>query len=529
MTDKMQILFAMVGYMLVVILIGVFFAKKSQANSENYFLGGRSLGPWVAAMSAEASDMSGWLLMGLPGVAYWCGIADAAWTAIGLAVGTYINWLLVSRRLRAHSIVFGDSITIPDFLSNRFHEKKKVILGISAIFILIFFTVYAASCFVTCGKLFSGLFGYSYHSMMIVGAVFVLIYTAIGGFLAESASDFMQSIVMIVALIGVLVVGVVHAGGIGAVIENARSIDGYLSFFSTATPVTDANGVQQAVNGVAQFGSGEKYSWLTICSCLAWGLGYFGMPQVLLRFMAIRRSSELKRSRRIATVWVLISLTAAVCIGVLGRYILPTDAALATKSGAENVFAALSQLLFHPVLAGVIMAGILAATISSSDSYLLIAASAVSKNLFDGIVKKDATDKQVMKVSRVVLVLIAIIGMAIAWKENSVIFDIVSFAWSGFGATFGPIILLSLFWKRVNRAGAIAGMLSGGIMVFVWKLLIAPFGGVFAIYELLPAFIISCIFIVVVSLLTKAPSDEINECFEKARHYKDDNTIDEKV
>ena len=312
MGDKLQILFAMVGYMLIVILIGVFFAKRAQANSENYFLGGRSLGPWVAAMSAEASDMSGWLLMGLPGVAYWCGLADAAWTAIGLAVGTYINWLLVSKRLRSYSIVSGDAITVPDFLSNRYHEKKKVILGVSALFILVFFTVYAASCFVTCGKLFSGLFGYSYHSMMIAGAIFVLIYTAIGGFLAESASDFMQAVVMIIALVGVLVFGTAHAGGINAVIENAKGIPGYLSLVNLATPVTDANGVQQATGSVPLFGEASRYGFLTILSTASWGLGYFGMPQVLLRFMGIRKGSELKRSRRIAIVWVVISLTAAV-------------------------------------------------------------------------------------------------------------------------------------------------------------------------------------------------------------------------
>ncbi len=521
MNDKLQILFAMVGYMLIVILIGVFFAKKAQANSENYFLGGRSLGPWVAAMSAEASDMSGWLLMGLPGVAYWCGLADAAWTAIGLAVGTYINWLLVSKRLRAYSIVSGDSITIPDFLSNRFHEKKKLILGISAMFILIFFTVYAASCFVTCGKLFSGLFGYSYHSMMIAGAVFVLIYTAIGGFLAESASDFMQAVVMIIALVGVLVFGTAKAGGINAVIDNARDIPGYLSLVNIASPVTDANGVQQAASGAPLFGDASSYGFLTILSTVSWGLGYFGMPQVLLRFMAIRKSSELKNSRRIAVVWVVISLTAAVSIGVIGRAVLPTDVALATKSGAENVFAHLSKLLFHPVVAGVIMAGILAATISSSDSYLLIAASAVSKNLYEGIIKKDADDKQVMRVSRFMLMAITVIGMIIAWNENSVIFEIVSFAWSGFGATFGPIILFSLFWKRTNRAGAIAGMVSGGVMVFVWKLLLKPLGGVFGIYELMPAFLISCIFIIAVSLLTEKPSEELIEEFEKARNYKE--------
>ncbi len=505
--------------MLIVIAIGLFFAKKSQANSENYFLGGRSLGPWVAAMSAEASDMSGWLLMGLPGVAYWCGIADAAWTAIGLAIGTYVNWLIVSKRLRAYSIVSGDSITVPDFLSNRYHEKKKVILGISAVFILIFFTIYAASCFVTCGKLFSGLFGYSYHSMMLVGAAFVLVYTILGGFLAESASDFMQAVVMICALVGVLVCGTLHAGGIDAVIENARNIPGYFSLTSIASPLTDSDGVQQAANGAPLFGEASKYGFLTIISTLSWGLGYFGVPQVLLRFMAIRKTSELKRSRRIATVWVLISLTAAVFIGVIGRAILPTDAALATQSGAENVFAHLSQLLFHPVIAGVIMAGILAATISSSDSYLLIAASAVSKNIFEGIVKKNASDKQVMHVSRIVLILITLVGMGIAWNEKSVIFEIVSFAWSGFGATFGPIVLFSLFWKRTNRAGAIAGMLSGGAMVFIWKLLLKPMGGVFGIYELLPAFLVSCIFIVVVSLCTAKPSAEMAEEFEKARTY----------
>lgn len=520
MDSKLQLFLAMVGYMLIVILIGVFFAKKAQASSENYFLGGRSLGPWVAAMSAEASDMSGWLLMGLPGVAYWCGIADAAWTAIGLAAGTYVNWLLVSKRLRSYSIVAGDAITIPDFLSRRFREKKKVILGIAAAFIIIFFTVYAASCFVTCGKLFSGLFGFDYHVMLMVGAVFILIYTALGGFLAESVSDFLQAVVMIVALVGVLGFGVFKAGGIGAVLENAKAIPGYLSLTQMATPIVNENGVQQVVGNMPLFGRASSYNFLTILSTLSWGLGYFGVPQVLLRFMAIRKGTELKRSRRIATVWVLISLTAAVLIGVLGRSLLATDPSLGTQSGAENVFANLAQTLFPPVLAGVVMAGILAATISSSDSYLLIASSAVSKNLFEGIIKKDATDKQVMWVSRCVLVAIALVGLGIAWNENSVIFEVVSFAWSGFGATFGPLVLFSLFWKRTNRAGAIAGMLGGGSMVFIWKLLLKPLGGIFGIYELLPAFLFSAILIVVVSLLTEKPSAEIEADFEAARSYQ---------
>ncbi|HIR96323.1 MAG TPA: sodium/proline symporter PutP [Candidatus Merdisoma faecalis] len=515
--DTLKILLAMIGYMLVVIGIGLYFAKRAQANSENYFLGGRSLGPWVAAMSAEASDMSGWLLMGLPGVAYWCGLADAAWTAIGLALGTYVNWLIVAKRLRRYSAVAGDSITIPDFLSNRFHEKKKVILGISALFILVFFTVYAASCFVTCGKLFSTLFGTSYHSMMIAGAVFVLVYTFIGGFLAESASDFMQAVVMVIALLTILILGTNAAGGLGNVIENAAQIPGYLSLTAQATPVTDAAGVQQAAGGVPLFGEAGSYGFLTIISTLSWGLGYFGVPQVLLRFMAIRKEGELKQSRRIATIWCVISLAAAVIIGIIGRSLYPVEETLATASGAENVFVVLSQALLPAVLAGIIMAGILAATISSSDSYLLIAASAVSKNLYEGILKKNqADDKKVMNLSRIMLLLIAVVGMIIAWDEDSVIFNIVSFAWAGFGATFGPVMLFSLFWKRINRPGAIAGMLSGGVMVFVWNLLLKPMGGIFGIYELFPAFVISCIVIVVVSLATEAPSGEIEKEFELA-------------
>ncbi len=519
---KLDILFSMAGYMLIVIFIGVYFAKRSQENSKSYFLGGRSLGPWVTAMSAEASDMSGWLLMGLPGLAYFNSPAEATWTAIGLAVGTYVNWLVVSKRLRSYSIISGDAITVPDFLSNRYHEKKKVILGVAALFILIFFTVYASSCFVTCGKLFAGLFNADYHTMMLLGAAFVILYTILGGFLAESVSDLMQAIVMIIALVGVLVFGVREAGGFAAVIENAKAIPGYFSLTQTANPIVDANGVQQVVDGVAQFGEPGKYDWLTILSTLSWGLGYFGIPQVLLRFMAIRKSSELKSSRRIATVWCVISLAAAVMIGVIGRSIFPAHEALSTASSAENVFAQLAQLMFHPIVAGVVMAGILAATISSSDSYLLIAASAVSKNIFEGIIKKDATDKQVMTVSRVVLLLIAVVGTIIAWDENSVIFNVVSFAWAGFGATFGPIIIFSLFWKRTNRAGALAGMIAGGATVFIWKLLLKPMGGLWGIYELLPAFVISCIAIVVVSLLTKKPSAEIEAEFEKAKTYKDE-------
>ncbi len=513
--DKFQIMLAMFIYMAAVIVIGLVYARRANASSENYFLGGRSLGPWVTAMSAEASDMSGWLLMGLPGVAYWCGLADAFWTAAGLAVGTYVNWLLVSKRLRRYSIRANNSITLPEFFSNRFRENKKIICTLAAVFILIFFTVYASSCFVTCGKLFAALFGQPYIPMMILGAVFVLVYTILGGFLAESASDFMQGIVMFVALGVIVIISVVKAGGFSAIIENARSIPGFFEFFGLANPTVDANGVQQIVNGIPQFSNSLPYGFLSVVSMLAWGLGYFGMPQVLLRFMAIRKEKELKSSRRIAMVWVVISLAVAVFIGIAGRQLFPT--ALATKPDSENIFILLSTSFLPPLLAGFVMAGILAATISSSDSYLLIAASAFAKNIYQGIVKKKATDKQVMTMSRITLLVIALIAVFIALDEDSVIFNIVSFAWAGFGATFGPIMLFSLFWKRTTRAGAIAGMAGGAVMVFVWKLLISQLGGGFAIYELLPAFIFSCICIVVVSLLTEKPSEEIEDDFEAVR------------
>ncbi len=509
-----QILVAMVVYMAAVIAIGIVYAKKANKNSDNYFLGGRSLGPWVTAMSAEASDMSGWLLMGLPGVAYWCGLADAAWTAIGLAIGTYLNWLIVSKRLRRYSIRANNSITLPDFFSNRFREKNKVIMTLAALFILIFFTVYAASCFVTCGKLFAQLFGAPYVAMLIVGAIFVLLYTLLGGFLAESASDFMQGIVMIVALSVIVVIGTVNAGGVGAIIENSKTIPGFLEFFGMANPTT-VDGVQTVVDGAPQFGEKLPYGILSVFSMLAWGLGYFGMPQVLLRFMAIRDEKELKPSRRIAMVWVVISLAVAVFIGIMGRTLFPTEHL--TKSAAESIFITLSTSSLPAILAGFVMAGILAATISSSDSYLLIAASAVAKNVFQGVIRKKATDKQVMLVTRITLLVIALVAILIALDEDSVIFTIVSFAWAGFGATFGPLMLFSLFWKRTTRAGAVAGMISGAGMVFLWKLVISKIGGVFAIYELLPAFIFSSICIVVFSLLTKKPSAEIEADFEAVK------------
>jgi sodium/proline symporter len=517
--ENYQILIVMCLYMALVIGIGLFFAKRANENSENYFLGGRSLGPWIAAMSAEASDMSGWLLMGLPGVAYFYGLSDAIWTAIGLLIGTYINWLIVAKRLHAYSIIAGDSITIPDFFSNRFKENKKIIMAIAALFIMVFFTVYASSCFVSVGRLFSTLFGIKYQYMMIAGAIFVILYTFLGGFLAESTSDFMQALVMIAALVGVLVTAVLSTGGFGVVLDNLNQIPGFLEFFGISSP-TMVEGVQQiSESGAPLFGEAGAYGFLTILSTLSWGLGYFGMPQVLLRFMAIRSHKEIKKSRRIATIWCAISLFAAVFIGLIGRTAFPT--AHLNSVDAEKIFITMSTHYLPTVLAGLAMAGILAATISSSDSYLLIASSAVSKNIYQGLFHKKATDRQVMRMSRIVLLAITLIGIIIALDENSVIFTVVAFAWAGFGATFGPIMLFSLFWKRTTRAGAIGGMLAGGITVFVWKMIIRPMGGIFGIYELLPAFVISCIVIIIVSLCTKEPGQEMLAEFEQAKAYRD--------
>lgn len=513
--EHLPVLSAMVLYMAVIIGIGFFYAKTANESSENYFLGGRSLGPFVTAMSAEASDMSGWLLMGLPGVAYFTGLSDAFWTALGLGVGTYLNWLLTAKRLRIYSHIAKDSITIPDYFSNRFHEEDHKIMTVCALFILIFFTVYASSCFVTVGKLFSNIFGFSYVSMMIAGAVFVVVYTYLGGFLAESVSDFMQSVVMILALGCTVIFGIRAAGGVDVVLENLRNFPGFLDFFNTATPVLK-DGVQQVADGVPLFADeATPYGFLAILSTMSWGLGYFGMPQVLLRFMAIRDAEEIKTSRRIATIWVFISLYIAVWIGLAGRFLFPTD--LLTASDAESVFIEMAHMLMPPFIAGIMMAGILAATISSSDSYLLIASSAVAKNLYQGIFRKEAGDFEVMRVSKITLMVIAIIAALLALDEESVIFQIVSFAWAGFGATFGPIMIMSLFWRETTKEGALAGIVTGGVMVFVWKLLIKPLGGIFGIYELLPAFLLSLLAIVLVSKMTPKNPEVLREYEEYQR------------
>ena len=495
------IIATIVIYLVGMLLVG-FVYSKSNEDSTDFYLGGRKMGPLVTAMSAEASDMSSWLLMGMPGLAYLTGIASPGWTAIGLAVGTWLNWLIVARRLRRYSANL-NAITVPQFLSLRFHDQRNLLNALGAVIIIVFFIPYTASGFAACGKLFNSLFGVDYMIAMILSAVVIVGYTIMGGFRAVSTTDLIQSVVMSMALIAVLVYGVSVAGGWDVVLDNARSLPGYLTMMAS--------------HNVAD-NSATSYSLLDIASTMAWGLGYFGMPQVLLRFMGIRSEHELGRSRRVAIIWVVISMAAAVFIGVVGRSVAGLD--YLSNNDAENIFIDAATSYLPPILAGFACAGVLAAAISSSDSYLLISASAVSQNLYRGVFKKDATEKQVMWCSRITLVIITTVAMAIAWNSNSTIFGITSFAWAGFGAAFGPLMLLSLFWKRTTYQGAIAGMVAGGAMVFFWKLVLKPLGGMFGIYELLPAFIFSVLMIVVVSLCTAEPDAQIAEEFDKVKSGK---------
>ncbi len=502
----------MLIYFVVVVVIGFIYAKRSNSSSEEYFLGGRGLGPWLTALSAEASDMSGWLLMGLPGVAYFTGASDAMWTAIGLAIGTYLNWKFVAKRLRKYSEKANNSITVPDFFSNRFHDNKHILMTIAAIIILLFFSIYTGSCFVTCGKLFATLFGWDYATMMVIGAIIVFLYTFMGGYLSVCTTDLIQGCLMFLALGTVFIGSVTAAGGVENTVAFLQSIPGFLSGVEIATPVLDASGNQVVEDGAPLFGEAGAYGLITIISGLAWGLGYFGMPQVLIRFMSVRHSSEIKKSRIIAMIWLVVSLSSAVCIGLIGRAVIPTE--FLTQASAESVFIVLSRMLLPSFFCGLVVSGIFAAAMSSSSSYLLISGSAVATNIFKGLIKRDATDQQVMIVARLTLVAVLLFGIFISMDQNSSIFNIVSYAWAGFGASFGPLMLLSLYWRRTTLQGAVAGMLSGAATVIIWSNFVAPLGGWFGVYELLPGFVVSLLVIIVVSLLTKEPSKEVTDDFD---------------
>ena len=497
------ILIAFAAYMGMMLLIGASYMKTGKS-TEDYFLGGRKLGGWVVALSAQASDMSGWLLMGLPGSVYALGTGQM-WIAVGLFLGTVANWLIISGRLRRYTIVANNSLTLPAYFENRFHDKKRILLGISSVVIVIFFLVYTASAFASGGKLFSTVFGCSYHVSLTIGAVIILAYTFMGGFMAVCTTDFVQGMLMLVALVTVPVVAFALMGGnVGAALEQ--------------TGVTAANFLNVMKNGENNFSAVE------IISQLAWGLGYCGMPHILVRFMAVKNHKELNKSKGIAIVWVAISLAFAVVIGVLGRaYLYPTILG-ADGGSTEIVFIEMIKQVFTvdirlPIIAGLFLCGILAAIMSTADSQLLVTASSMSEDIYKGIIKRDASEEKVMKVSRYTVLAVAVLAYLIAWDPNSSIMGLVSNAWAGLGAAFGPTVLMSLFWKRCNLQGAVAGIVSGGLTVIVWDYIPliggATLGAATGLYSLAIGFLISIVLIIIVSLCTKAPDASIVAEFDR--------------
>ena len=490
-------------YLAMMIVIGAVYMKKT-SSSEDYFLGGRGLNGWVAALSAQASDMSGWLLMGLPGAIYSLG-SGQIWIAVGLFIGTVLNWVCISGRLRKYTIVANNSMTIPAFFENRYRDKKKILLLISSIVIVVFFLVYTASALAAGGKLFNTVFGLDYHVALAIGAAVILCYTFMGGFMAVCVTDFVQGTLM---LIGLLVVPLVA----------------YFLLPGNLTDLITQSGVTGGANAYLNpFINGDRpYTFVEIFSQLAWGFGYCGMPHVLVRFMAVR--SE-KKSWVIAIIWDLLSLTAAFAIAVIGRaYLLPTILGENGAASSESVFIEMIRKVFTsqlalPFIGGLFLCGILAAIMSTADSQLLVTASAVSEDLYHNFIKKDADSKEILRVSRITVIVIAIIAFAIAWDPNSSIMGLVSNAWAGLGAAFGPIVVMSLFWRRTNLQGAIAGMVTGGLTVIIWDYIPLvggqTLGTYTGLYSLAVGFLLSLVVIVIVSLLTKAPSKEITDEFDK--------------
>lgn len=507
------ILLAFAVYMLGMIIIGATTAKKNK-NADDYFLGGRNLGGWVAALSAQASDMSGWLLMGLPGCIYAYG-TNQAWIAIGLFIGTVLNWLFISGRLRRYTIKAGNAMTIPEYLSNRFRDKHNILKAISAIVIVVFFLVYTASAFAAGGKLFDLVTDLDYHQALTLGAVVILAYTFLGGFLAVCKTDFIQGMLMLVAILAVPMIAVMLMGTgniIPNLIDSGLTVDAkdYLNIFSV---------------------DGEPIGAMSVASQLAWGLGYCGMPHILVRFMAIKDEKELSKSKKIGIVWVLLSLAVACIIGVIGRAYLFPKVLGETNAEYENVFIEMIMKVFMEdtnlaFIGGLLLCAVLAAIMSTADSQLLVSSSAVANDLCHGVFFKKLTEKQVLVIAKVTVIIIAIIAYIIAWNPNSSIMLLVSDAWAGLGSAFGPTILMSLYWKRTNIYGAAAGMISGGLTVIIWdyikfidmageKVTLGTYTGA---YSLLIGFFVSLLFILVVSLVTPKVDDEVIKEFEDVKN-----------
>lgn len=487
--SDIAVLIAFAIYLLAMLSIGVYYSRSQQRLSD-YILGGRSLGPWITSMSAEASDMSGWMLMGVPGLAYSTGVS-ASWIAIGITIGTYLNWHFVSQRLRNYTEIANNSLTMPDYLKNRFHDDQNLIRIISAIFILIFFLIYTSSGFVAGGKLFEAVFGISYFSALLLSAGVVVVYTFMGGFMAVCWTDFIQGCMMFLAIVLVPVVGMVAVGGPG---EVAARIAASSPQLFDMIPDTSATGV------------------IAIISALAWGVGYFGQPHILVRFMAIGNPDELVKSKHIAMTWVIISLAAAVLVGLVGKIVVTPPL---TGADTEKVFLIMSQQLFPPFATGLILSAVLAAIMSTASSQLLVTASAISKDFYHTFVRKNASDRELIYVSRLTVLVVAALAIVLALNPDSYILTMVSYAWAGFGAAFGPTILLSLYWKRMTKNGALAGIIVGGMTVLIWKQF-AWFG----LYEIVPGFLFSLLAIYIVSKLGKEPSPEIQNEFQHAIQLK---------
>jgi sodium/proline symporter len=481
---------AFILYLAGMMFIGVLHYRRMNTIAD-YILGSRSLGSWVTSMSAEASDMSGWLMLGLPGYAYAAGI-NAGWIALGLVIGTYINWKVVAGRLRSYTQVANDSLTLPDYLQNRFHDRSQILRIVSAVFILLFFLVYTSSGFVACGKLFNTVFGFPYFWAMLLGAAVVIFYTFLGGFMAVCWTDFVQGVLMFFAILMVPITAMALLGG---PVVTCKSIAGVNPQFLNPFAAAD----------------GSSLSPIAIISLMAWGLGYFGQPHILVRFMAIKSVRQIPQARRIAMVWVILTLGAAVAVGLVGRVFLRD-----TLSGTatETVFMIMSNKIFYSFIAGIILSGILAAIMSTASAQLLVTASAISQDLYKTLIRHNAGEKELLWVSRWTVIIVALLAVMLGVNPDNLVLDLVAYAWAGFGATFGPVIVMSLFWKRMTRNSALAGIIVGGITVLVWKQY-AWFG----LYEIVPGFLLAIITIIVVGLLDGEPSPEIQQEFEHSRQF----------
>ncbi len=500
------IIIAFILYFVVVLGIGYYFYNRTH-NMEDYVLGGRELNPYVSAMSAQASDMSGWLLLGLPGSIYLCGIGKI-WIGIGLAIGSYLAWLFIAKRLRIYSEKCGNALTVPEFFSNRFRDEKGHLRLLSSIVILVFFTFYVTSGFVAGGNVFIAIFGndIDYHVAVWITAAIIIVYTFMGGFKAVCWTDFVQALLMLVAVIVVPLAALGEIdGGWDHMISFVNSeVDNFTNIF---------------------YVSGEPIGAIALLSCLAWGLGYFGMPHIIIRYMAIKKPEEVKIARRVGTAWIIVALTGAALIGMVGCAYAP---GMTTSANAQTVFLIMVGGIFTSVIAGILYAALMAAVMSTADSQLLVASSAVTNDLYSKFSKNEASDEKLMWISRGVVVAVAIIAAIFAMDKESSIMSIVEFAWGGFGAAFGPIMILALFWKRINAKGALAGMLTGFVVDVIWNTFFTA-GGIIpgllkvdwclvdtGLYELLPAFVLALIMAVIVSLLTEEPSEEMQKEFDEA-------------